>query len=105
MERINRQYACVASAEPDFIWVDDDLRLFGHMPVRATCFCARCLEMFADECGTSFDRESLRRTFDEGGMHEKLEVRKAWLEHNRKVIAKVLCAVEASVHTLPRITG
>ena len=32
-EYIRQSYVLLTQAEPDFIWIDDDLRLEGHMPL------------------------------------------------------------------------
>ena len=56
-------YRALARAEPDFIWIDDDVRLAGHMPIGFTCFCAGCLARFGRQIGRAFDRESLLAAF------------------------------------------
>ncbi len=38
-EYVTQVYQAVASAGPDYIWIDDDVRLAGHLPVFLTCFC------------------------------------------------------------------
>ncbi len=99
-EYIKQLYEIVASANPDYIWIDDDIRLFGHMPITATCFCDNCLRIFADECGVSYTRESLKAAFNKGAVEEKLGVRRAWLQHNRNTIARLLELIEKTVHDL-----
>jgi hypothetical protein len=42
---VRQIYQLTAAANPDYIWVDDDVRLMGHMPVGLTCFCNHCLEV------------------------------------------------------------
>lgn len=95
---VRELYKAVCTAEPDFIWVDDDVRLLGHLPVRAVCFCDNCLDVFSDEYGTAFDRKSLSTAFDSGTVEGKLRVRSAWLQHNRNTVAAVLGVVEQTVH-------
>jgi hypothetical protein len=41
-------YTVMAEADPDFIWIDDDVRLAGHLPVTFTCFCDLCVGQFSD---------------------------------------------------------
>ena len=36
---IRRSYEILTAAEPDYIWIDDDIRLCDHLPVAVTCFC------------------------------------------------------------------
>src|SRR5262245_3394893 len=44
-------YSHLAEASPDFIWIDDDVRLAGHNPVTYTCFCQRCILRFSKRVG------------------------------------------------------
>jgi hypothetical protein len=93
-------YKAVAQAGPDYIWVDDDVRLAGHMPVRCGCFCDVCLGLFERECGKKYDRVSLRAAFNQADLKAKLEARNAWLEHNRKTMVRLLGLVERTVHAI-----
>ncbi len=86
-------YSMVARAEPDFVWVDDDVRLMGHIPIRATCFCSGCIKRFSRESGCSWSRKSLIKA-----LGEDTELRVEWLEHNRKLIADLLTVIERSLH-------
>jgi hypothetical protein len=91
-------YEAAASSQPDFFWIDDDVRLFGHMPIGACCFCDRCLVLFAASTGRRRSREELERAFNEGSTEQALAVRKAWLEHNRRSIVGLFGLIEATVH-------
>ena len=93
-------YEAATRAEPDFIWIDDDVRLFGHMPIGACCFCDRCLELFATATGTRRSREELERAFNDGALQDALAVRRAWLAHNRKTIAGLFALIEETVHAV-----
>ncbi|NLV73677.1 MAG: hypothetical protein GXY52_03180 [Chloroflexi bacterium] len=57
---IRAKYALFAAQEPDFIWVDDDLR-GSHHGVIYPCFCPTCLERF----GQGLDREALVRRLND----------------------------------------
>jgi hypothetical protein len=92
-------YRLVAKADPDYIWIDDDVRLAGHMPVGETCFCDRCVGLFSQETGTAFTRASLKTVLSAGPSPERLDVRKAWLVHNRATIARLLAEIEKTVHS------
>ncbi len=95
---IRRAYHAVVSAGPDYIWIDDDVRLAGHMPVSLTCFCDNCLALFARESGTRYTRQSLKAAFVAGPLEERLALRKAWLQHNRDTIARLFHLIERTVH-------
>ena len=98
-------YILVAEAGPDFIWVDDDVRLMGHLPIRATCFCEACIDRFCQEIGATYTRETLVAAMGGPPSPERDELRLLWLEHNRVMIANLLRAAAEAVHrvdpTLP----
>jgi hypothetical protein len=83
-----------ARSSPDFIWVDDDVRLMGHMPIGPTCFCDRCVSNFSDQIGRQFDRPALVRALNDGD----LALRRCWLEHNREMLSNLFKIVEETVH-------
>jgi len=95
---VEELYTLVAMAGPDFIWIDDDVRLMGHMPVRATCFCDRCIERFNREVGASYTRESLIAAMNEPPSPGRDKLRLLWLDHNRRVIADLLHTAAEAVH-------
>ena len=97
---IKALYESIASAGPDYVWVDDDVRLYGHMPITAGCFCDRCLEIFEGETGRPCTRRALKTAFDADPLDQKLAMRKSWIEHNRKTIARLLALIEQAVHEL-----
>jgi hypothetical protein len=96
---IRAVYQALASARPDYLWIDDDVR-FGHMPIGLGCFCENCLAIYAQESGTRQTRESLKVAFRTGTVEDKLRHRKAWLEHNRQTIARLFDLIERTVHTI-----
>jgi hypothetical protein len=91
-------HATIAQASPDFIWIDDDVRLAGHMPITFTCFCDLCVRQFSRQVGIRFTRETLVAAFDAGSLEERLRLRREWLEHNRRVIDNLLRNIERAVH-------
>lgn len=97
-EYVKRLYTSVAASKPDFVWVDDDLRLLGHLPIRAVCFCDNCLRTFGEETGADYDRDALHLAFNSGPIERKIEIRCKWLDHNRRVVHEILALVESTVH-------
>lgn len=95
---IRELYKTVAEVNPDYIWIDDDVRLAGHMPVHLTCFCDHCLATFEKESGTKYTRASLKTAFLEGTPDQKTAVCKAWLAHNRATINRLFALIEETVH-------
>lgn len=95
---VRQIYEYVAAANPDYIWIDDDVRLMGHMPVGLTCFCDHCLALFEKESGIQFTRASLRAALTTGKAEDCTALRKAWLAHNRATIGRLLGLIEQTVH-------
>ncbi|UCH36010.1 MAG: hypothetical protein JSV65_06565 [Armatimonadota bacterium] len=91
-------FTALAQAAPDFLWIDDDVRLMGHAPIAASCFCDRCVARFAEEAGRPFTRKTLAEALEGGPTPERLALRRAWLEHNRGVIARLFKLIEETVH-------
>ncbi|MGV8092908.1 MAG: hypothetical protein AB2L24_13705 [Mangrovibacterium sp.] len=98
-EYIRTVYQYMAEANPDYIWIDDDIR-FAHMPIGYGCFCDNCLEIFEKETGTRYSRESLRKAMNEGQEEDKLKLRKAWLQHNRNTISRLFGLIETTVREI-----
>jgi hypothetical protein len=97
-EYVKQVYLAVATADPDYIWIDDDVRLAGHMPVSLTCFCDRCLALFEQESGSQYTRQTLKTAFVAGTLEQRLTLRKVWLQHNRNTIARLFQLIEPTVH-------
>ncbi|MHB0858565.1 MAG: hypothetical protein ACYC5M_13480 [Anaerolineae bacterium] len=100
LDYVRRVYTLVAQAGPEIIWVDDDVRLMGHMPVGATCFCANCVARFNARHATAFTRESLVAAMDGAPSAERDAWRDRWLAHNRQIIADLLRAAAEAAHAV-----
>ena len=93
-------YRMLAEAEPDFIWIDDDIRS-GHLPIGFGCFCDGCIDNFNREHQTTYTREGLREALDRGD----LALRKAWLSHNTDNICRLFRVIGETVREVrPEIT-
>jgi hypothetical protein len=93
---IRQVYHLLTEAEPDYIWVDDDVRC-GHMPIGYGCFCDTCLDMFASESGRRYTRAELEKAFLREEERRNPEVGKLWLQHNRDTFARLFRLIEESV--------
>ncbi len=91
-------YTALAEADPDFIWIDDDVRLAGHMPVGMTCFCEGCVARYSKESGRPFTRGTLLASFQSGSLEERLAARVRWLDHNRAMLDSLFALIEQTVH-------
>ncbi len=88
-EYVRAKYGLMAGARPDFVWVDDDIRMHNH-GVAYACFCPTCLALFAEETGREYDREGLVRALNDP---EAGDVRREWVDHNVRTIESLLADV------------
>lgn len=88
-------YTILANTNPDFIWIDDDVR-YGHMPVGNGCFCDGCMKAFNDTYGHSFTRETLRIALND----ENYALRHQWLEHNGRAMIGLLGFIGKTVRSV-----
>ena len=96
-EYIRQSCIALAEAGPDFLWIDDDVRMEGHGAARFICFCDLCMGDFAEETGSPWTRETLISALNGGSRDQRLEVRRKWLDHNRGYIDRVLRTVRQAV--------
>ncbi len=92
---IDRKYTLVAEAGPSFVWVDDDIRMFGLGSVDYACFCPECISIYNRNHGTAYTREQLTDALnakDGGGTRER------WVRQNVETIERLLAHIEAAVH-------
>jgi hypothetical protein len=90
---IHEKYRLTAQAGPDFIWVDDDIRIQSH-GVTWPCFCSTCLALIGRRTGQEWTREGLVTALEDpsGGT-----LREAWIAQNSDTITSLLAAVRAAI--------
>lgn len=88
------KYTLFAKAEPDFIWIDDDIRM-AHHGVDYPCFCPTCLEILSNTLGRKFDRDGLVAELNEP---QAAALRQAWIEQNVQSIERLLAHVKKTIH-------
>ncbi len=93
-------YLAVAQADPDFIWLDDDIRMDNHAPVGKGCFCDNCLRRFNAAQNQEYTRQTLVAAFDAGSKEEKRALRQAWQEFLADTICDLLKFITATVHSV-----
>ncbi|SFB29400.1 hypothetical protein SAMN05216312_105316 [Cohnella sp. OV330] len=94
-EYIARKYTLVAEAGPSFVWVDDDIRMFGLGSSDYACFCPICIDIYNRKHGTAYAREQLVDVLNapDGG-----ETRERWIRQNAESIERLLAHIEEAVH-------
>lgn len=90
-------YTVITQTQPDFIWIDDDVRS-GHGGIGPDCFCAHCLVEFAKLSGTLYTRETIADRLNNGDPQEKLAFRKLWLQGKRDTVNRLFETIEKTVH-------
>ena len=92
-------YRALAETAPDFIWIDDDLRLTGHGAAQRGCFCDACFKDLLEYFSLDTDRAGFTAYFDGGAPPDELRRRrKKLLEWNRRVLLDELQVIEEAVH-------
>jgi hypothetical protein len=93
----------LAEAGPDFLLIDDDVRLRSHAPVKNGCFCPLHLVAFGKHFGEDLDRPTLMATFAEDSERGR-RAREAWLAVRRetfltlgRTIREAIDAVDPSI--------
>ncbi|SDW05792.1 hypothetical protein [Paenibacillus sp. CF384] len=97
---IGHKYTMAALAQPAFIWLDDDLRMFG-IGVDYACFCDTCIGIYNDGHQTAYTREELVGVLNspEGKTH-----REHWVQQNIATIESLLQHIAETVRKVdPRI--
>lgn len=89
-------YRIVVEANPEFIWIDDDIR-YEHFPIGYGCFCDGCIEKFNREYGFNYSREALVSLLEKA---ENISLRKKWLHHQTEKICGLLAAIADTVYSM-----
>jgi hypothetical protein len=98
LEYVRESYRILTAVGPDFLWVDDDVRLNQHMPSEKFCVCDGCLRDLSDELGEELSRESFLAAFHSEDVRRRQTVRDVFFRRNSEVIANLLAEIEVAVH-------
>ncbi len=90
---VQAKYRLVAAARPDFVWVDDDIRMHHH-GVAWGCFCPTCLGLFAARAARAYSRQELAEAFDDPAQGP---LRALWVEQNTASLESLLSDVARAV--------
>lgn len=97
LEYIRRKYRAAVQADPDFIWVDDDIRV-PYRSINYTCFCNRCVERFNQVAHTRYNRAALVQALENPANRE---LRQQWLRYNLDSYIQVVRTVREEVEKAP----
>jgi len=93
-------YQALAESGPDFIWIDDDVRMGHHPPAESSCFCDLCLARFSEETGQTWTRERAARVIHGKEPEFSREVRAQWAAHNRRIFNDVFTLIRNAIDTV-----
>jgi len=97
---IAKKYAAYAKCDPDFIWVDDDLRI-ADKPFGFGCFCDLCMARFNELYDTDYDRESLvERLNGSSDSPAVQELRRRWSSFVLANLNDTLAVIRDAVHAV-----
>ena len=82
-----------ASWKPGSIWIDDDLRMTNHLPVKTGCYCSTCVAAFSEEEGRVYTRESLV-----AAIKKDVRLSARWDASRHESLAQVARVIAKAVH-------
>lgn len=97
LDYLEKTYALYAElCQPGAVFIDDDMRITHHSPVRSLCFCDTCIDLFNKKHDTRWNREMLVEALElnkgEGA------IRQQWISFNQESLAGVARAISKGVH-------
>jgi hypothetical protein len=96
-EYVKPTYTLLARCRPDFIWIDDDLRLQNHGP-GLFCYCSHCMPILRDRLGFAGGLPELKAFLEVGTPEELRRRRLALLDYNRSVMVDISSYIEKIIH-------
>ena len=97
LDYVRQKYAALAGTDPEFVWIDDDLRI-NHKGVPFFCFCPHCVRDFCAQHNHPFtQREELCAALDKP---ENAATRRQWHDYQLQLLEGVCVAVEQAVHAV-----
>jgi len=77
---------------PDYVWIDDDLRMNNHSPVKYGCFCDRCINYFNLENDSNYSRNELV-----DAINKDINLRDRFIKFNQRSLWGVVKAVTDAI--------
>lgn len=93
LEHTAKRYALYSEIGADFIWMDDDMRLFNHGVVNGFCYCSECIQKFNSENNTAFSRDELVELINTDS-----KTKKAWENWHNRAMLTLFETIEEAVH-------
>lgn len=99
---MGQQLKAWAGANPDVIWIDDDLRYHNHGHYRQEldwyCYCPKHLELFSKKYGKEMSREELAALVLQPG--KAGDVYTCWLETLNESMSETAAWISGTIHNI-----
>ena len=95
-EYIAEKYILYSKTHPDFIWVDDDIKLF-YNGVKFGCFCPTCIKRFNQSQGTDYTRETLVAAME---VPDAISLRAAWVQDTSNKLTELFALIKTAVRSV-----
>ena len=95
-DHVAKIWRLYAETFPHAIWIEDDIRLFNHLPVEHGCFCPLHVKRFSEKVGQPVEREALVTAMLQPGKPHPW--RALFLEMQAEVIRETIHFLTETVH-------
>lgn len=103
LDYLEETYAIYAEVcQPGAVFIDDDMRITHHSPVRSLCFCDTCLHQFNVQHDTHWNRETLVEALELNINNGA--IRQQWIAFSQESLAGVARAISRGVHRVSPAT-
>lgn len=99
-DRVSALFARFARLKPECIWIDDDFRIYEHVPVQCACFCDTCIGDFNKKHGYSFTRPELNSALLQDHFPQENALRRQWLEFMHEGMTELARSIAEAVHAV-----
>jgi len=93
---VAKVWTLYAETKPHVIWVEDDIRTFGHSAVRYSCFCPEHMKRFSMRVGRRVSRKDLAAAIVKPGKPHPW--RKEYLDMQGEIMAETAGFLARTVH-------
>ncbi len=97
-QHVARVWKLYAETEPTVLWVEDDIRSFGHRPVQYGCFCPDHLHAFSQRAGQAVTREALVAALLQAGQPHPW--RGLFLDMQAELMTETVAFLARTVHSV-----
>ena len=96
LDYLHHMTTAYARWQPSAVWIDDDLRMFGHYPVEYGCFCPSCLRRFSEMQNREWTREKLVSSLKTPGG----DLRAHWVEFGQESLAGIASVISGATYAV-----